>query len=306
MSVVTRPMLADSVADTKTLPYPMIASPKIDGIRCLIVDGHAVSRKFKPIPNHHIRAVLERILPEGADGEILAGKTFQAVSSAVMSHEGTPEFQYCMFDLVECNCRKADLLQPYSERLECMDHWWDNQASEEAQQIVQILPTVLLKNEEELLAFERKCLEEGHEGIMLRSPGGPYKCGRATLKQGWLLKLKRFSDSEAEVIGFEEQMHNDNEKQINELGLTKRSTAKAGKRPAGTLGKFKVRDLKTGVEFEIGTGEGLTQELRQKIWNHQKDYLGQLIKYKSQPTGVKDRPRFPIFLGFRDPIDMGE
>jgi len=298
-SQITRPMLADSIDNTNILQYPVIGSPKIDGIRCLLVNGQAVSRKFKPIPNHHIRETLESIIPEGADGEIIAGCTFQDVSSAVMSHDGVPAFTYCMFDLVV-----RDLERPYQERLKDIDRWW--RSNDHAHSIVRVVPTLVLQNEEQLLEFESRCLKEGYEGIMVRTPDGPYKCGRATLKQGWLLKLKRFHDSEAEIIGFEEQMHNENEKQVNELGLTKRSTAKAGKRPANTLGKFLVRDLKSGVEFEIGTGEGLTQELRKEIWAHQKQYLSRLIKYKSQPTGVKDKPRFPIFLGFRDPNDMGE
>jgi hypothetical protein len=32
--------------------------------------------------------------------------------------------------------------------------------------------------------------------------------------------------------------------------------------------------------------------------------MGKVVKYKSQPTGVKDKPRFPVFLGFRDVVDM--
>ena len=174
MSVVTRPMLADSVEDTGTLHYPVIGSPKIDGIRCLIVDGQALSRKFKPIPNHHIRTTLERILPEGADGEILSGSTFQDVSSAVMSHDGQPEFRYCMFDLVSCQgCEDQDLNQPYGERLKSMDWWWDH-ANKETRAVVEVLPTKLLRSEEELLEFEQKCLAKGHEGVMLRTPDGPY------------------------------------------------------------------------------------------------------------------------------------
>ena len=31
---------------------------------------------------------------------------------------------------------------------------------------------------------------------------------------------------------------------------------------------------------------------------------GQLIKYKYQPAGAKDSPRFPVYIGLRSPIDM--
>jgi DNA ligase-1 len=49
---------------------------------------------------------------------------------------------------------------------------------------------------------------------------------------------------------------------------------------------------------------GLNDKLRQEIWDHQEKYLGAVIKYRYQPYGMKDRPRFPTFIGFRDVRDM--
>lgn len=138
--------------------------------------------------------------------------------------------------------------------------------------------------------------------VMLRHPDGPYKHGRSTAKEGWLLKVKRFEDSEARIIGFSELMHNANEAKRNELGHLERSSKKAGKQGAQVLGSFIVKDLKTGVEFDIGTG--FTASQRQELWNVGDNLLGRIIKYKSQPTGVKDKPRFPVFLGFRDNRDL--
>ena len=172
---------------------------------------------------------------------------------------------------------------------------------------VAVVPTHTITDHDELDAYEAQQLADGFEGVMLRDPVGPYKCGRATENQGWLLKLKRFVDSEARIIDFEEQMHNDNEAETNELGLTKRSSAQDGKVPAGTLGKFVVEEVGKAPwtePFRVGTGEGLTQELRLKIWKNRSLFKGRIIKYKYQPHGVKDAPRIPIFLGFRDPRDM--
>ena len=70
------------------------------------------------------------------------------------------------------------------------------------------------------------------------------------------------------------------------------------------LGKFVVRDCKSGVEFECGTGQGLTKELRVELWKDRANLVGKFIKYKFVPSGSKDRPRFPVWLGFRDKIDM--
>jgi len=99
-------------------------------------------------------------------------------------------------------------------------------------------------------------------------------------------------------------MHNKNEKKTNELGLSKRSSSKENKVPAGTLGKFLVKDITTGVEFKVGTGDGLTLELRQEVWDNQEKYMGELIKYKFQKHGTKDKPRSPVWLGFRPTEDM--
>ena len=56
------------------------------------------------------------------------------------------------------------------------------------------------------------------------------------------------------VIGMEEKMHNANEATIGELGQTKRTSHQENLVPMGTMGALIVRDLKTGVEFNIGTG----------------------------------------------------
>ena len=137
---------------------------------------------------------------------------------------------------------------------------------------------------------------------MLRHPDGPYKHGRSTAKEGWLLKVKRFEDSEARIIGFSELMHNANEAKRNELGHLERSSHKANKVGKQMLGALTVQDLKTKVEFDIGTG--FTEDQRRLLWATGDNLLGKVVKYKSQPTGVKEKPRFPVFLGFRDKVDM--
>jgi DNA ligase-1 len=304
--MLNRPMLAVAVENLDNLNYPILVSPKLDGIRCVKVDGKALTRKFKPIPNHHIRTWIEAHLPDGIDGEIItynphsSVQSFNNIQSDVMSEDGTPNFVFHAFDYV-----KDDLNKPFDLRQNDLDNWFsDFIKTRTIEEPITIVPQYPVSNKEQLLNYEEMALFQGYEGVMIRSMGGGYKCGRSTLKQGWLLKLKRFTDSEAVILGFEELLTNTNEKVVNELGLSKRSSHKAGKVEAGTLGKFKVKDITTGVEFEIGTGEGLTQALRQEIWNNRDSYLGKLVKYKYQPAGMKEKPRFPVFLGFRDERDM--
>jgi len=49
-------MLSATVEDTALLSYPLLASVKIDGVRCIIRDGVAMSRSMKPIPNASVQA----------------------------------------------------------------------------------------------------------------------------------------------------------------------------------------------------------------------------------------------------------
>ena len=291
---IFRPMLAGTLTDMGTLNFPVIATPKIDGIRCLKIDGNIVSRSLKPIPNRHISSFLESALPEGADGEIVVGSTFQDSTSGVMSVDGTPNFTYHIFDLY-------DMKWGYLQRLDALGYW-EKTIGSIHRPTIQVVPAMFIKTIEQLLKYEKKQLLAGFEGVMVRSPDGPYKCGRSTEKEGFLLKIKRFADSEAVVIGFEEQLKNNNPKTTNELGLSKRSSNQAQKVPSGTLGKFIAKD--GDVEFCIGTGVGLTAAMRQHIWDNRPLFLGRTIKYKFQKCGTKDAPRLPIFLGFRDPLDM--
>ena len=57
---------------------------------------------------------------------------------------------------------------------------------------------------------------------MVRTPDSPYKCGRSTEREAWLLKIKRFEDAEAVVLGTYEGMSNMNEAGVDAFGRTKR------------------------------------------------------------------------------------
>jgi len=58
------------------------------------------------------------------------------------------------------------------------------------------------------------------------------------------------------------------------------------------------------MTFNIGTGVGLTEFLRKKIYDNQSDYLGRLIVYKCKQHGMKIKPRHPVMVGFRSEIDL--
>lgn len=288
--MIEKPMLAGTLKDLKTLKYPVLCTPKIDGIRCLKVDGKAVTRTFKPFPNKYVRNCIERVALDGFDGEVIVkGKQFNEVSSLVMSQDGKPDFTYLVFDYC------IEPKEYYINRMERLSKL-------SVKSNIEYLLPIFINDESELLRYETNCLTMGYEGVMLRSIYSPYKYGRSTINEGWLLKLKRFSDSEAVILDVVEKMSNQNEAEEDVFGHTKRSSALSGQVPAGTLGGFKVKDLKSGVEF--GVGSGFNDTIRAEVWKHKESYVGKIIKYKSQKSGEKDAPRFPVFLGFRDKKDI--
>lgn len=282
-----KPMLAVEAVLDKVM-FPALVSAKLDGIRAIVIDGKVMSRNMKPIPNKYVRHLFGRREYQHLDGELIVGDpaakdVYRQTSSGVMSVDGEPDVQFYLFDHI------TNPQLPYQKR-----------APQRPRERAPILPQHLVLTMDDLLKTEQLMLDAGYEGLMIRHPDAPYKYGRSTVKEGWLLKLKRFQDAEATIVGFEERMHNGNEATTDELGRTKRSSHQAGKTGRGDLGAL-VCDY-NGVRFTIGTG--FTDVERANIWAERDQYLGKLAKFKFFPVGVKEAPRFPVFLGFRDRRDL--
>lgn len=302
-------MLACQTPDV--IRYPVFASAKLDGIRATIVNGVVKSRTMKAIPNNHIQDLFGHDSLNGIDGELIVGDpgapdVFHKTSSGVMSIEGEPDVTFWIFDYIP-QVAGTDVMEPFTKRnarlKEFKYDFCKEWMPEESARRIRYLEHYIFKNEEDLLEYEATALGYGFEGLILRNPSAIYKQGRSTKNEQGMIKLKRFVDGEAEIVGYEEQMHNANEAFTDEIGHTKRSSHQANMVPMGVLGAFKVKDLVTGVEFDVGTG--YTAKQRKEFWETRTQSLGKYIKYKHFPYGAKDKPRIPVFLGFRNPIDMG-
>jgi len=299
---VFRPMLA-APATVSDVRYPAYGQAKVDGLRCLAMDGRPMSRKMKVLPNRHLQRIFAEhgSILEGLDGEIVVGDPcapdcYRKTSSAIMSEDGEPDFRFLTFDLwnmpgIPYTLRQTTLTQRMLDQsnllfTEHLDH----------------LP---LPDLEALDSFEAELLEQGYEGVMVRSPDGVYKQNRSTIREGGLLKIKRFEDAEGVVIGFEEEVENRNEKVTNELGYSKRSTHKANKVGKDTLGKLLLRGLNgrfMGVEFAVGLAISAAECA--KLWEERDTLIGRISTYRFFPIGCKDKPRFPQHHGFRDVRDF--
>jgi len=283
-----KPLLA-SPADLENLRFPLLASAKLDGVRAIVKGGVVLSRSLKKIPNLHVQTLFGQC--EHFDGELIVGdptsKTcYTDTVSGVMRVSGQPEVKFHVFDSIQFPTNRYVVRRPMF--------------SPANKHLVEVRQS-LVENLNDLLDMEQRHLTLGYEGLILRDPEAPYKFGRSTSKEGILLKLKRFTDSEFEVIGYEERQHNGNVVTTNELGRTKRSSHAAGKSGLGDLGALVLQ----GDGFTFNCGTGFDDATRKALWAQRNSGLvGRIAKVKHFEVGAKIAPRHPVFLGFRDKRDL--
>jgi DNA ligase-1 len=301
-----KPNLAATLTKPELIKFPVWASPKIDGIRCVVFGGVAYSRSLKPIPNPFVQewARSNGEVLEGVDGELIVGSqtdpNAMQNSMAVMSKKDEPDFTFHAFDLIDADSEGI----PFEQRSGRLEEWVGPTTGVFPVERTKLVPQHLVTNAEELATLEAQFLEQGYEGLMIRSPQGIYKYGRSTEREGGLVKVKRFVDAEAVVVGYVEEMHNANEAKRDALGNTERSTAKAGLVGKGTLGALVVRmaDDPDGTEFQIGTG--FTAAQRADFWERRHEIVESLVTFKYFAHGIKEAPRHPVFKSFRHADDQ--
>jgi len=285
---------ATILAAMRKLRYPVLATLKKDGIRAIKL-GDLASRTIKKIPNLSISA-RSIVLPYGYDMELWNPELpYDQIESIVMSanHIDSDLIQFHVldnfnFDSATYEQRLWQIRKDMQCHLNCP--FWNEMPS-------------TCNNANELMEMFLKFETQEGEGICFRTPMSPYKQGRSTLREQYLVKLARYIRSECTVIGFEEQMYNGNPDRRNALGKMNRSSAVANLTGKCTLGAFLVR-YENGIEGRVGTGVGLTDVRRAEIWAKREEWLGQRIVIKHKPHGQKIKPRSPIWLGKRSEIDL--
>lgn len=311
-----KPLLSATYEPKWEPKYPVLASPKLDGIRVIIVDGVPMTRSLKhPLPNDFIRNELSGL--PWLDGEIIIGdpsepETCARTQSGVMS-KSNPELEvnytFFIFDLADptqarlpFEVRYKGLERIRSAIVESKPHLADR---------LYILPHAEIKDSTALWEYERACVDQGYEGIMLRDPFGVYKHGRATAKSRILTKIKRWEDAEAIIVDVHEEMHNANEAVMTPTGKTERSSHQENKVGKGTLGGYTCLTNRDNswlfglehdsgqVQFYCGAAANMTAEQRKVLWAKRAELIGQKITFKYQATMGAEKPRFPVFKNFR-------
>lgn len=305
--MIKRPMKAptDPVQDEELdkLTYPLVGSPKLDGFRCMTVKGLALTSSMKTFSNNFICDEFAKHSEwSGLDGEIIVGPpnspdAFHNTSGPVRRFDGEPDFRFYVFD---------DFKFPH---LTYEDRWLERICSSgfgpNKERLI-VLEQTVLHNPDDVLEYERVMLEAGYEGAMIRSLSGKYKEGRCTFREMNIFKRKPFVECEAVIIGFEEALENQNEQELNELGLSKRSHNRENMVPKGTLGAFILKSPLWEKPFRAAPGKGFTAADRQQMWNLRQGLLGYPATVKYQKYGSRERPRMPNVIKLRPLWDLSE
>jgi ATP-dependent DNA ligase len=150
---------------------------------------------------------------------------------------------------------------------------------------VRQVPHIMAHDEEELKAYFAKCMDEGFEGVMLKTLNTSYVFKRSEN----ILKLKPCVTYEGVIVGHYEGRH--------------------GTKREGLFGGFEVV-LPNGIVTRLGGG--FNDELKARVQLEGPDtYLGKVVELEAQPDPLtsdglsKDgKARFPVFIRFRDDGDV--
>lgn len=299
MTPFMKPLLAANYDESK-LVFPMIAQPKYDGVRGLTIQQRLVGRSLKTHANKHITDLFSQPQYNWLDGELTTHDVTDPACCRITTGDinrigGQPnQLVWYLFD----DIRPEMLELPYLQRLAALKLRAENLP------FVQVVETKIVHNLEELLAYDDLNLDRGMEGTILRRMEGLYKQGRSTVRSAELLRIKRFVEEEAVVLSFEEGEMNNNEARTNELGRTERSTHKENMVPNSQLGTIIAKDIKTGETIRVAAGR-MPHDDRKHFFKNPHEIIGQTIKYKYFPKGMKDKPRFPTFQTIRAASDIG-
>jgi len=314
--MASRVMLADNKPITDDMIQAHLAEagflwgqPKIDGMRVYIGDGLIPqTRSGKEWKNKPLRSWAQsRPSLRGLDGEVVPGHQYTADSfrdamSGTRSEEGSREFSFYAFDVTSSYAGK---FPTYQDRLDAIwelrNIFGEYHEDDGYHARLIVCPTVRLASLDEVHKFEEQMIVDGWEGSMLRRPDRAYKFGRSTNRGGELIKLKRYEDAEAIVVGYEPWYQNQNEATQSPLGYQVRSAHQDGKVPLERLGALEVELLSDrSVRFGIGVMQGITHSDRDRLWADRETLIGRICKFKHQGySGGYDKPRQPVFLNWR-------
>ena len=286
-------MLADdSKKHEKKMTGKMIVEPKLDGVRVITicdVDKDEVkmfSRNGKELNNfpkilEQFDSMLDQFRESMVfDGEVMSDD-FQTLMREIHRKGGakTDDAVLNLFDCMTLEQFKSggstDSLELVRKKLLKKYTFGPN---------ISVVPFSIIdlnteSGQRDFAHFNRRCIDKGFEGIMVKPVNGPYECKRSSL---WL-KVKPFIEVSLKVVDTEEGTG----------------------RNAGKLGALIVEGKDMDKFIKTNVGSGLTDTDRETFWKAKDKLIGQIVEVRAdaitqnQDTDNQWSLRFPRFLRFR-------
>jgi DNA ligase-1 len=295
--------LATSCDGRPEMKGEMRLEPKLDGVRVLMwcsynhtYDSCAVvsfSRNGKVFDNFgHIESQIANQLSDiyentgfdnfFLDGEIV-GKSFNELMRVARKKQNSAAVDsiFHVFDFIpSVNFHEGHWNTSLNKRLGVLDKlrpFIDKMPSiEYPDHLIVNLDTSQGRNQME--RYAKDCVNDGYEGIMIKSMEAPYECKRST---SWM-KWKPVITVDLQIIEVEQ-------------GTGKNSTR---------MGAFVCEGIDDGKSIHVNVGSGVTDEERESYWQERDQLIGRTVEILcdsvSQNQDGTYSLRFPRFVRFRD------
>jgi DNA ligase-1 len=275
----------------ETVKYPVRVEPKLDGLRCVAIKQDGLVTFYtrngtilETLPT--IKAALEAANYDNVvlDGESM-GAHWNESASVMMSSKSKKDDSnmfYNIFDampLEDWIARSTRLT--YAKRC--------GMVSGIVQKVndacVRQISHIMARNEAELKAFFAKCMDEGYEGVMLKTLDSYYEWDRGRN----ILKLKPVVTYEGVIVGHYE--------------------GRSGTKHEGKFGGFRVL-LPNGIVTKVGGG--FNDAMRALVQLETPDaWIGRIAECEAQPDPLtadgltaEGKMRFPVYVRIRDESDV--
>jgi DNA ligase 1 len=275
--------LAKKFVDYKdSVTYPLLGSPKLDGLRMICTKRGIITRNGKPfVSTPHIHEALKPLFAEHPswviDGEIYSHDVqFEKIVSLTRKKDPTPEeldeskkiCQLWIFDGVV-----DDKKMGFQKRFALIKAEIARLVKDAGS--LRFVENTPIANAAEVETLHESFVSKGYEGLMVRVPDSPYENKRSKN----LLKYKHFQDEEFELVEVEE-------------GIGNRS---------GMAGQFLLK-MKDGRTFRSNMRGGM--EYYKKLLKEKDSLVGKMVTVRFQEytqggvfVGI---PRFPVAVAIRD------
>ena len=268
------PMLAHQYENKKKdIKFPCFVQPKLDGVRCVVVNYKLYSRngnRFPELP--HIENELKLFNSDNLilDGELYTDDiNFEKIVGLVKKFKKSEEDEKNSEKIYLNVFDYIDNKLTYEQRMKNLDDFFEK--NKNMKYIKQVKTEECLK-EENINDFLEKYTKEGYEGLIIRNKKGIYEENSRSIN---LQKLKKFIDEEFEIIDY--------------------TTPDTGKEVGCVIWVCKTKE---GKKFTVRPS-GNYQE-RKILYRNAKKYIGKMLTVRYQELTNGKVPRFPVGIAIRD------